>query len=246
MNPDTGNVYELDKDQDLPEGHIELPHPPAPGCIRCRGKGSVQGVIRDQFVPCPVCYPDWQGRLDALQEEVDKVGPNALRALLLPSQPNPKCRHGGCYGRGHIGFNSTTQKFRPCPKCFPGAAESTLTPHEIYAATEAALEDPEQAARLIDALEQVPVDGGEAADKILAEAAQADAEKDGTDFAEFEEVTDARPDPMDRTMPDLTGQDGRGHDVVVHDEADDYDYAADDRNFDATRESAMGRSAGRD
>jgi hypothetical protein len=91
-----------------------------------------------------------------------------LKASMLPPEPTAGCKH--CYGRGHIGLNGETQKWRPCPKCYPGAAESTLTPREIIAATLAVLEDPLQLERLMAALQAVGEDDGESADEVLVGA----------------------------------------------------------------------------
>lgn len=93
--------------------------------------------------------------------------PEDLLKAVVPADPKPNCKH--CYGRGHIGQNKKTGKYKPCPKCYPGAAESELTPLEIIAATKRALQSPEKVDELVEALQQVDEDGGEAADKILGE-----------------------------------------------------------------------------
>lgn len=62
--------------------------------------------------------------------------------IVVPPRPNPGCRK--CFGRGHMGVNIQTGKYRTCPKCYPNTAETKLPPLELIEKLEAAQADPEQ------------------------------------------------------------------------------------------------------
>ena len=141
-------------------------------CIQCQGEETI--LVPDPTTgepienPCPVCQAG-----AAVVAQAQAMTQEELEETFVPAAPDPRCKQ--CYGRGHIGQNRTTNKWRPCPKCYPGAAESELTPLEIREGTLQALRDPEKMEDLVKALAGVEDDGGEAADEVLGEVLQ-DAE----------------------------------------------------------------------
>ena len=70
----------------------------------------------------------------------------AKAAIDIPKRPNPRCK--SCYGRGHIGENIETGRWRTCPRCYPNTAETKLPPLELIEKLEAAARDPEMVARI--------------------------------------------------------------------------------------------------
>ena len=56
------------------------------------------------------------------------------RPVEIPDRPNPRCKM--CYGRGHIGQDAKTGRYRICQKCYFGARDSILCPHELIDALE--------------------------------------------------------------------------------------------------------------